>query len=127
MVRDKDSRSAARRARPIKRVARRIVRERTRKIIKTCRKMEQLDAPERHKLRIAVKKLRYATGFFACLFNHPKTKKARKYFEKELKALQSALGKLNDMFASAAWAEVCSLKLVRDRNVSRRRHLRSES
>jgi CHAD domain-containing protein len=71
--------------------------------------MEQLDAPERHKLRIAVKKLRYATGFFACLFNHPKTKKARKYFEKELKALQSALGKLNDMFASAAWAEVCSL------------------
>ena len=51
---------------------------------------------ERHKLRIAVKKLRYAADFFVGLA-HSRRTKARKRFSKELKSLQDALGKLNDI------------------------------
>jgi inorganic triphosphatase YgiF len=95
--RDKDALAAVRRAQPIEAFARNVVSARTRKIIKRCAMMKDIDAQARHKLRIAVKKLRYATDFFARLFDRPKTKKARTRFERELKALQSALGKLNDI------------------------------
>ena len=67
------------------------------KIAKKSRKPDKLDARGRHKLRIAVKKLRYATEFFASLFERKKEKKAREKFEKLLKSLQDALGKLNDI------------------------------
>jgi triphosphatase len=86
---------AARRDRPIDAFAHHVVSARARKIAKKSRKIEDLDARARHKLRIAVKKLRYATAFFASLFG--KARKARKRFENELKALQDALGTLNDM------------------------------
>jgi hypothetical protein len=45
-----------------------------------------------HKLRIAIKRLRYATEFFASLFDHPERQKR---FDKTLNDLQD--GKLNDM------------------------------
>ena len=48
---------------------------------------------KRHKLRIKVKKLRYAIDFFASLFGHHKRHK----LERALKRLQSALGHLNDI------------------------------
>ena len=96
-LRDKRALAAARRDRPIDAFARDVVSERTRKIVKKCSKIEDLDARERHKLRIAVKKLRYAASFFSTLLSKTKAKKARKRFEQELKALQDALGKLNDM------------------------------
>ena len=96
-LRDKRALGVARRDRPIDAFARDVVSERTRKIVKKCSKIEDLDARERHKLRIAVKKLRYAASFFSTLLGKTKAKKARKRFEQELKALQDALGKLNDM------------------------------
>jgi inorganic triphosphatase YgiF len=74
-----------------------ILRERSKKIIKKTRKADELDARGRHKLRIAVKKLRYSTEFFASLFEKKKERKVRVQFEKHLKALQDALGKLNDI------------------------------
>jgi inorganic triphosphatase YgiF len=64
------------------------------KILKQQKKLEKLDAMARHKLRIKIKKLRYAGDFFAALFG---ADKARGKFEKALKTLQTALGKLNDM------------------------------
>jgi triphosphatase len=94
--RNADALMAARRDRPVSAFARDVLRRRTKNIAKKVRKLERLGVEDRHRLRIAVKKLRYATDFFASLAGS-KVKKARKRFEKELKALQDALGKLNDI------------------------------
>lgn len=74
-----------------------VLRKRSKKVISQSRKTDELDARGRHKLRIAVKKLRYSTEFFASLFTTSKQKKARKKFEELLEELQDALGKLNDI------------------------------
>src|SRR5262249_31602066 len=54
-------------------------------------------AAQRHKLRIAGKKLRYAVEFFAGLFPGKKCARRRKAALEALKALQDALGALNDI------------------------------
>jgi len=95
--RDMDALVAARRDRPAIEFAQEVLAQRRRKIIKRVRKLEKLDSRRRHKLRIAVKKLRYATDFFVPLFTRPKAWKARKCLDKVLKSLQSSLGKVNDI------------------------------
>jgi len=92
-----DSLTRAQRDRPVREFAREILSQRAKKIVKKSKKVQELDARSRHKLRIAVKKLRYSTDFFASLFGKPKAKAARKPFRKALKALQEALGKINDI------------------------------
>jgi inorganic triphosphatase YgiF len=67
------------------------------KILKRLEKIEELDAPRRHKLRISVKKLRYGAEFFASLFDRRKQAIQRKRFAKILKNLQGSLGNLNDI------------------------------
>ena len=99
---DKDALAAARRERPAAEFARDVLQRRTRKIVKKSRRLDRRDAQARHRLRIAVKKLRYAGEFFARLFEAPN--KARKRFARALKALQSALGKLNDIAVHQALA-----------------------
>ena len=59
--------------------------------------MGELDARDRHKLRIAIKKLRYASEFFENLFPGRKRKKRLSVFKDRLKALQDRLGALNDI------------------------------
>ena len=71
--------------------------KRIQKILKRLEKIEDLDAPRRHKLRILVKKLRYACQFFASLFDGRKQAIQRKRFSKILKNLQGSLGILNDI------------------------------
>jgi len=82
------------RQRPIRDMARSILKERTAKVTKKLKKLDKMDDRQRHKLRIAVKKLRYAVGFFESLFG---AGHRRKRFAARLKALQSALGRLNDI------------------------------
>jgi triphosphatase len=94
--RNADPPAVGRRERPIVDFAQEVLRRRTKKVAKKAGKLEKLSVQERHELRIAVKKLRYATDFFAGLANSKRTK-ARKRLSKELKTLQDALGKLNDM------------------------------
>ena len=77
---------------------------RTRKIAKRVRKLKRLDARERHKLRISVKKLRYARRFFASLDSERRAGKLRRAIDRALKDLQSALGGLNDMQVHAQLA-----------------------
>jgi triphosphatase len=72
---------------------------RHRKIKKRARKVKALDARQRHKLRIAIKKLRYGVEFFAGLFDKKRMRKRRRSFLAVLKDLQSALGGLNDVAA----------------------------
>jgi inorganic triphosphatase YgiF len=64
------------------------------RVLRKARRVEQIDPRGRHKLRIAVKKLRYATDFFGGLFGR---KHRRTRFNRHLKALQGALGRLNDI------------------------------
>ena len=79
--------------RPIVAFADRLLARRHRKALKLGRKFEDLTPPERHRLRIALKKLRYATEFFDSLHAG---KRARPYLA-ALKELQDALGHLNDV------------------------------
>ena len=79
--------------RPIVAFADRLLARRHRKALKLGRRFEDLTPPERHRLRIALKKLRYATEFFDSLHAG---KRARPYLA-ALKELQDALGHLNDV------------------------------
>ena len=82
------------RERPIGRAAERILERRSRKIIKKAKRLSELDGRRRHKLRIAVKKVRYGCGFFASLYGH---RRRQRQYGDALKRLQGCLGKLNDM------------------------------
>jgi triphosphatase len=75
-----------------------LFRRRLRKVRKEGRHLEKLSAPERHKLRIKVKKLRYATGFFESLYQDADRGELAR-FSRRLKKLQDALGALNDFIA----------------------------
>ena len=62
------------------------------KVKKRARKLASLDSERLHRLRIAIKKLRYAAGFLRPAFASPSTKP---YIEATTR-LQNALGALND-------------------------------
>jgi inorganic triphosphatase YgiF len=70
---------------------------RWRKIRKKGRILAELEASDRHKLRIQAKKLRYAADFFSCLFKNKRSVKRRNRFLRELESLQDGLGDLNDI------------------------------
>ena len=72
--------------------AARLIEKRARRLAKAARALAQGGVEERHAIRIAAKKLRYATEFFATLFP---AKRARAY-RKALAALQDELGAFND-------------------------------
>lgn len=94
---NQDALACARREAPVVGFAREVLQHRTGKILRKSRKLSSLDAHKRHKLRIAVKKLRYATEFFASLSAKPNKAKTRRRFENAIQSLQHALGKLNDV------------------------------
>ena len=82
---------------PIERFAADILASRNSKAMKKAKKLRELGPRQRHKLRIAVKKLRYATDFFGGLFPGHKAKKRLSAFQGSLKGLQDHLGALNDI------------------------------
>jgi CHAD domain-containing protein len=81
------------RQRPIVEFAAHLLGKRQRKALKLGRQFAQLSAEERHQVRIALKKLRYATEFFQALY----PKKHTKPYLAALKDLQDRLGHLNDV------------------------------
>jgi len=68
-----------------------------RKVKKRGHNLRDLSVAERHKLRIAAKRLRYATEFFAATFTGKKSAKRREESLAALKTLQDSLGVLNDI------------------------------
>jgi inorganic triphosphatase YgiF len=70
---------------------------RTRKARRKAKRAGEVDAHARHKLRIAIKKLRYALYFFETLYSHDGSTKALSRYKKYLKDLQDNLGALNDI------------------------------
>jgi inorganic triphosphatase YgiF len=83
--------------RPIERFAADILARRTKRTMKKAKKIRQLDTQQRHKLRIAAKKLRYASDFFGRLFAGRTAKKRLTGFKARLTDLQDCLGALNDI------------------------------
>ena len=86
----------ARQDRPAGEFAAKILAKRSKKILQKIADIKALDARGRHKLRIAVKKLRYACEFFSGLFDGRKRTARRNRLGRILKSLQGALGTLND-------------------------------
>jgi inorganic triphosphatase YgiF len=81
----------------IERFAADILVRRTKKAMKKAKRIRQLDSQQRHKLRIAVKKLCYASDFFGNLFAGHTAKKRLLGFRARLTDLQDRLGALNDI------------------------------
>lgn len=79
--------------RPARKLARKSLSKHLRKAEKRARKLETLDVSERHRLRIALKKLRYSAEFFAPLFNADDVTR----FLTRLTKLQDVFGALNDV------------------------------
>ncbi len=65
------------RERPVTRLRRRSPHTRLAKIVKKLGRLKKLDMRRRHKLRIRIKKLRYATEFFASLFGSSKSRRKK--------------------------------------------------
>ena len=79
-------------AAPLKGFARRALKQGERRIRRRAGNLAEADAPARHRLRIAAKRMRYATEFFASLYP---ARRVRPYVS-ALSALQDSLGQLND-------------------------------
>jgi len=89
-----DPQKAAPRQRPVTEFAAEVLASRLAKIVKKIKKLKELDVRPRHRLRIAIKKLRYAAEFFATLFDDAKGR--RRKLSLVLEELQDVLGVLND-------------------------------
>lgn len=63
------------------------------RVLKRGKKFEKLSVADRHRVRIAVKKMRYGVEFFGDLFPG----KAQKKYSKRMARLQDDLGRLNDV------------------------------
>ena len=85
---------ALRRGQTAERYAVQGLERRSQKMLKKLAKTDELSPFKRHKLRIAIKKMRYATGFFESLFDG---ERAVKKFAVALEDIQSSLGQLNDI------------------------------
>jgi len=92
-----DEISVSARNQPIELHAKHELAQRWKKIRKKARQLSELDAEARHRVRIEIKKLRYATEFFEGLFAGPKTNKRRRTALACLERLQELLGTLNDI------------------------------
>lgn len=78
---------------PAHALADRVLSKRLKRAKKRARKLEQLSEPDRHQLRIALKKLRYSVDFFASLYDETGVKT----FQKRLSQMQDILGLLQDV------------------------------
>jgi inorganic triphosphatase YgiF len=92
---------------------------RARKLRRRVDRVWELDAHDRHKVRIEVKKLRYAAEFFAGLFGR---KAQRKHFISVLRELQDALGRVNDIIVNRKLGQQLvhgwRMSLVSNENIS---------
>jgi inorganic triphosphatase YgiF len=83
-----------RRQRPVADFAAEALQRLNRRVRRGGRRLDRLDATGRHRLRIRVKRLRYAAEFFAGLFDHPRREWR---FLKSLEQVQDRFGALNDL------------------------------
>lgn len=89
---EKDSAIVRDRETLLRPVAAALLQKRHRKVLKAGRQFARLSMNERHEVRLALKKLRYACDYFQTLF----PRKATSAYLKRLENLQNDLGRLND-------------------------------
>ena len=89
-------------AEPAINFAGRLLSERHMKALKRGRHFKSLSAEERHRVRLAIKKLRYAVDFLLPMYGQRKS--TRRYFDK-LADLQEELGAYNDMATTTTSAD----------------------
>lgn len=95
----------------VREFAARVLRERHSRVIKRGRHLDRLQPAQLHRLRIAVKQMRYAVEFFAGLFPARRMSGLRA----RLSMLQDILGSMNDATAvSKLMAEVTAASKNRD-------------
>ncbi len=82
---------------PVEKFAAAVLEKRHTRVRKRARGLGGLSAPDRHRLRIAVKKFRYATDFFSGLFSAHRSRAMRG----RLARLQDILGAMNDAATGA--------------------------
>ena len=104
---------------PIERFAAKVLARRTKKAKKKAAKLRKLDPTQRHKLRIAVKKLRYGSDFFENLFLGRKAEKRLSRFKGRLKDLQDCLGALNDISVHQKLASKLATRRAHNANRAR--------
>ncbi len=92
VVSGSDAGAVGARYRPVAIYAAEILAQRDRKVRKRGHHVMGLDTDQRHDLRIAVKKLRYAAEFFGALYDQD-----AKHYIKRLSRLQDVLGRFNDI------------------------------
>jgi CHAD domain-containing protein len=85
-------------ARPVSEFAQTVLATAQARALKRGRQFNKLTPPELHRLRIAIKKMRYATDFFAALYPSRRTDA----FRNALAQLQQALGNFNDAVVTAS-------------------------
>lgn len=96
-LRDEGRGRTALREEPARVFAARELDRRRRQVKKRGRHLDDLEPEERHRVRIAAKKLRYGAEFFAALYPEKKSRKRHAAFGKALSELQDELGALNDI------------------------------
>jgi inorganic triphosphatase YgiF len=94
--------SLARLDEPTASFAARTLSERHRKVLKRGRHFRHLTPESRHRLRLAVKKLRYAADFFLTALGHHRV---GKHYLRRLTELQDQLGRYNDMAVTKHFVE----------------------
>jgi triphosphatase len=97
-----DPLASARRATTVETLATAQLSQRRKKIRRRGAKIDELDPEQLHKLRIQIKKTRYATEFFASTFRGKKAAKRHEKFHSSLKQLQTCLGGFNDIMTRKA-------------------------
>ncbi|WP_260600242.1 CHAD domain-containing protein [Sphingomonas endolithica] len=98
------------RAQPIEQFAADALEKHRRRLKRLGRKLDKVGDEERHEARIEAKKLRYATEFFASLFQGKKATRRHRGFHDALEKLQAHLGDLNDL--ATATAVLAELNLI---------------
>jgi len=78
------------------------LRRRRRRLVRRGGRLERMGPHDRHRLRVRVKKTRYAIELFGDLFAHPHR---RRRMGAALRGLQDSLGELNDIRMNEALAE----------------------
>ena len=89
--------AAAVREQPLGKFSSAMLDDLSRKVAKRGRHLARLDDEERHKVRIAGKKIRYASEFFGSLYGGGKQPNNYRAFVGALEDLQEQLGSLNDL------------------------------
>lgn len=87
---------------PVREFAARTLDRLRRKAKKRGRDLEELSNEARHEVRKAAKKLRYATEFYASLYEGKRERRRHKRFLSALEGLQDKLGLLNDLTTTPA-------------------------